>query len=282
MPEPRTEKQVCGFLGRLNYIARFISHLIVTCEPIFKLLRKDQAIRWNDDCQRAFEKIKEYLQNPPIHMPPVLGRPLIMYLTVLDNSMGCVLGQHDETGRKEHAIYYLSKKFTDCESRYSMLEKTCCALAWAAKRLRQYMLTHTTLVIYLQNGSSQSIDDYEPMKFDFPDEDIMFLKMKDCEEPVVEEGPDQDEKWTLMFDGAVNAKGSGISAVITTPKGAHMPFTARLTFECTNNEVEISGIRRLWIAIPHLGGSLPNKEAGEATVRAANCLRAAKAANPAS
>ena len=42
-------------------------------------------------------------------MPPVEGRPLIMYLTVLDNSMGCVLGQHDESGRKEHAIYYLSK-----------------------------------------------------------------------------------------------------------------------------------------------------------------------------
>ena len=27
MPTPRTEKEVRGFLGRLNYIARFISHL---------------------------------------------------------------------------------------------------------------------------------------------------------------------------------------------------------------------------------------------------------------
>ena len=61
--------------------------------------------------------------------------------------MGCVLGQHDESGRKEHAIYYLSKKFTDCETRYSQLEKTCNALAWAARQLRQYMLTHTTLLI---------------------------------------------------------------------------------------------------------------------------------------
>ena len=62
--------------------------------------------------------------------------------------------------------------------------------------------------------------------------------MKDCEEPVVKEGPDPDEKWTFLFDGAVNARGSGIGAVITTPKGAHMPFTARLTFECINNEAE--------------------------------------------
>ena len=80
-------------------------------------------------------------------MPQVEGRHLIMYLTVLENSMGCVLGQHDEYGRKERVIYYLSKKFTDCETRYSVLEKTCCTLAWAALRLRQYMLTHTTLLI---------------------------------------------------------------------------------------------------------------------------------------
>ena len=48
---------------------------------------------------------------------------------------------------KEHAIYYLSKKSTDCETRYSLLEKTCYALAWATKRLRKYMLTHTTWLI---------------------------------------------------------------------------------------------------------------------------------------
>ena len=70
-----------------------------------------------------------------------------MYLTVLDSSIGCILGQQDETGKKEYAIYYLSKKFIDCESRYSMLEKTCYALAWATKRLRQYMLNNTTWLI---------------------------------------------------------------------------------------------------------------------------------------
>ena len=44
MPHPSTEKEVRGFLGRLNYIARFISQLTATCEPIFKLLRKNQVI----------------------------------------------------------------------------------------------------------------------------------------------------------------------------------------------------------------------------------------------
>ena len=125
IPAPRTEKEVRGFLGRLNYINKFISHLTATCESIFKLLKKDQAVRWNDDCQNAFDKIKEYHQEPPILILPVEGRPLIMYLTFLENSMGCLLGQHDESGRKQHAIYFLSKKFIDCETRYSLLENNC-------------------------------------------------------------------------------------------------------------------------------------------------------------
>ena len=94
-----------------------------------------------------FDSIKEYMLEPLILSPPVEGRPLIMYLTMLGESSGCVLGQQDEFGKKEYAIYYLSKKFTDCETQYSMLEKTCCALAWAAKHRRQYMLNHTTWLI---------------------------------------------------------------------------------------------------------------------------------------
>ena len=62
MPVPHSEKEVRAFLGHLNYIARFISHLTATCEPIFKLLKKDQVVIWNGECQAAFDKIKEYLQ----------------------------------------------------------------------------------------------------------------------------------------------------------------------------------------------------------------------------
>ena len=50
LPHPRMEKEVRGFMGRLNYIARFISQLTATCEPIFKLLRKNQVVEWIEDC----------------------------------------------------------------------------------------------------------------------------------------------------------------------------------------------------------------------------------------
>ncbi|KAI5389654.1 hypothetical protein KIW84_075085 [Lathyrus oleraceus] len=214
-------------------------------------------------------------------MPPVSGRPLIMYLTVLEGSMGCVLGQHDDTSRKEHAIYYLSKKFTNCESRYSMLEKTCCSLAWAAKRLRQYMLTHTTLLISktdpvkyifkkpaltgrvarwkmallgydIQHVTQKAIrgsvlsdylahrplEDYQFMRFEFPDKDIMLIR--DCNILGPEEGPKPRSRWTLIFDGASNAHGNGIGVVITSLSGFHLPFTMMLCFKCTSSVLGIA------------------------------------------
>ena len=72
---------------------------------------------------------------------------LIIYLTVHEKSIGYILGQHDETEKKEHTIYYLSKKFTEYESKYLLVEKMCCALAWTTQRLRQYLLYHTIWLI---------------------------------------------------------------------------------------------------------------------------------------
>jgi len=274
MPAPSTEKEVRGFLGRLNYIARFISQLTATCEPIFKLLRKNQVVEWNEDCQTAFDKIKQYLQDPPVLRPPEPGKPLLMYLTVLDESMGCVLGQHDKTGKREHAIYYLSKKFTECEQRYSFLERTCCALAWAAHRLRQYMLSHSTWLIsktdpikyiFEKPALTGRIARWQMLLSEY---DIVYVTQKSikgsalaeylAQQPVNDyqsmqpEFPDEDimtlfeddqedeniKKWTLLFDGASNVMGHGIGAILISPENQYIPMTARLCFNCTNNIAE--------------------------------------------
>ncbi|RDX79917.1 hypothetical protein CR513_39597, partial [Mucuna pruriens] len=66
MSVPKTKREVTGFWGRLNYIARFISQLTTTYAHIFKMLCKHQKAKWDGNCQVAFEKIKEYLREPPV------------------------------------------------------------------------------------------------------------------------------------------------------------------------------------------------------------------------
>ncbi|WKA07083.1 hypothetical protein VitviT2T_024949 [Vitis vinifera] len=99
MPAPRTEREVRGFLGRLQYISRFIARLIDICEPIFRLLRKSQPTVWDYQCQSAFERIREYLLSPPVLAPPTPGRPLLLYLSVSDVALGCMLAQLDDLGK---------------------------------------------------------------------------------------------------------------------------------------------------------------------------------------
>ena len=41
MPASRTKREIRGFLGKLQYITRFIARLIDICESIFRLLRKN-------------------------------------------------------------------------------------------------------------------------------------------------------------------------------------------------------------------------------------------------
>ena len=71
LPPLRTQKKVRSFMGRLNYIARFISLMTAKCNPIFKMLRKHNLSKWDEECQIALDKVKEYLTNALVLVPPV-------------------------------------------------------------------------------------------------------------------------------------------------------------------------------------------------------------------
>ena len=42
----------------------------------------------------------------------------------------------------------------------------------------------------------------------------------------------------MYFDEASNALGRGVGAILISPEGNHCPFTAKLSFDCTNNVAE--------------------------------------------
>ena len=78
------------------------------CSPIYKLLKKGEQKEWNEECQKAFEWVKEYLLHPPVLQPPRLGEPLLLYLSITDEALGAMLAQKCADTGKENAIYYLT------------------------------------------------------------------------------------------------------------------------------------------------------------------------------
>ena len=50
------------------------------------------------------------------------GKPLLLYLSILEDAVGSMLAQEDGD-KNERAVHYLSKRFHNYETRYTPIEK---------------------------------------------------------------------------------------------------------------------------------------------------------------
>ena len=66
MPVPDNLTALQRLLGMTNYLSRFIPEYTEITAPLCTLLRKDVAFVWESAQQKAFEKLKNTLSNPPV------------------------------------------------------------------------------------------------------------------------------------------------------------------------------------------------------------------------
>ncbi|XP_074278078.1 uncharacterized protein LOC141601683 [Silene latifolia] len=265
MPHSETEKEIRGFLRRVQYISRFIAKLTMICEPIFKKLKVREHVMWDDQCQAAFDKIKEVLYSPPVLSPPVVGLPSSLYLTVTDTAMGAIFAQ--TVDKEERAIYYISKKFLNYEVKYTSFEKTCLAQVRATKKLRHYMLSYSVSVYSKMDLIKYSFE--KPVlnrrmsrwtlmlsEFDLKYVPLNVIKGKAVADFLADNSiketevvdtwsfPDEDlvhvenDVWDLYFYGASNYMGYGVGILLISPIGEHVPVSIKLDFNVTNAAAE--------------------------------------------
>ena len=94
---PQNKKELQKFLGQLNYLRIFIFNLAGKTKEFSDLVKMKnmEEFIWEEQHRVAFEKIKGYLSKPPILMPPVQGHPLKLYLSAINESIGCLLTQNN-------------------------------------------------------------------------------------------------------------------------------------------------------------------------------------------
>ena len=81
------------------------------------------------------DEIKHYLVNPPV--------------LVDERAVGSSLIQEYE-GEKR-AIYFVSRRLLDAETRYSPIERLCLCLYFSCTKLRQYLLSAECVVVSKDN-----------------------------------------------------------------------------------------------------------------------------------
>ena len=77
----------------------------------------------------AFNLLKNYLMNTPMLVPSVSQKPLLLYISLIDKSIGALLAQENDQG-KERDIYYISRTLVNYELNYTFIEKACLAIVF--------------------------------------------------------------------------------------------------------------------------------------------------------
>ncbi|CAN6586224.1 unnamed protein product [Malus baccata var. baccata] len=70
LPSPTSVREVRSFLGHAGFYRRFIKDFSKISNPLCRLLQKDVAFEFNEECEKAFNHLKEMLTSAPIIVPP--------------------------------------------------------------------------------------------------------------------------------------------------------------------------------------------------------------------
>ena len=143
MEPPKNIKEVQSLTGRVAALNRFVSKATDKCLPFFKVLRK--AFKWTDECQKAFQDLKDYLTKALLLSPSVQGEELYLYLVVSPHAVSSALIR--EEGRVQKPVYYTSRALRGAEGRYPLIEKLAFALITASRKLRHYFQVHVINVM---------------------------------------------------------------------------------------------------------------------------------------
>ena len=88
-------------------LSRFISRATDKCLPFFDSLKGSKRFLWDDKCEKAFKSRKEYLNKSPLLLKPVEGKPLYLYLAIMEYAIS---GAHvREENKVQWPVYYISK-----------------------------------------------------------------------------------------------------------------------------------------------------------------------------
>jgi hypothetical protein len=149
-PMPTKVKDVHSFLGFCNFYWPFIRGFTHLAQPLNELMRKDTEWSWETRHQKAFEELKNRVTTEPVLAHPVLTDPFELEVDASGFTMGAVLLQKKEDGKK-HPIAYYSKTLSAAEQNYNIYDLELLAIVNALDHWRPYLAGSPHKIIIYSN-----------------------------------------------------------------------------------------------------------------------------------
>ena len=145
---PRNKNEVASCLGLANYYRNFIDKFAEISAPLNKLRAKNVKFECTEDCQQAFETLKEKLcQEPILTLPNETGK---FYLDT-DASIVAISGilhqEQEEDGKKVmKVIAYASRGLQQAELNYGAPKLEMLAAIYHIELFQKFLShTHTSI-----------------------------------------------------------------------------------------------------------------------------------------
>jgi transposase InsO family protein len=137
-PQPKTRKEVKGFLGLTGYYRKFVQDYSKVALPLTELTKNTVAFVWGEDQQKAFDELKARLQSAPVLAHPDPSRQFILHTDASGFAIAAVLSQQQQDGTIRPVAYY-SKKMNAAEKNYGVTDKELLAIVEAVRHWRCYL-----------------------------------------------------------------------------------------------------------------------------------------------
>ncbi|GFY07179.1 retrovirus-related Pol polyprotein from transposon 297 [Trichonephila clavipes] len=139
-PEPKTTKEVQRFLGLTGYFRKFIPAYSVIAKPLSDLLRKDTPFNFDVKQKASFDELKRLLCQKPVLGIYRQNCETEIHTDASIDGLAAVLLQRFPDDNSLHPIYYMSRKTSETERKYTSYELEVLAIIEALKKFKVYIL----------------------------------------------------------------------------------------------------------------------------------------------
>ncbi|KAI0519672.1 hypothetical protein KFK09_007126 [Dendrobium nobile] len=126
-PRPTTVTEIRSFLGLAGYYRRFVEGFSRIAMPLSRLTQKAVKFVWTDQCEEAFQRLKQCLMTAPVLTIPSGTDGFQLYSDASHKGLGCILMQN---GR---VVAYASRQLKNHERNYPTHDLELAAVVFALK-----------------------------------------------------------------------------------------------------------------------------------------------------
>ncbi|CAB0037052.1 unnamed protein product [Trichogramma brassicae] len=138
-PTPRNPTEVKGFLGLINFNARFTSQLAASSAPLIELTKKGVEWKWTDEESIAFKATKNlFCEKLTLAHPIRKDKSYVLYTDASNLALGAALCQEVQEG-DIRILYMASRTLKGAEKNYFTTELELLAIVWALSKFRSYI-----------------------------------------------------------------------------------------------------------------------------------------------